>query len=244
MSRKKVFVGLVTATVMLSGTSAALADLHVNVSGANSGAIFDLFAPPGTPDPNGSGMNYATGGTVDGAFTFDSTWNQDPFVSLNISFLNNTGIDQVFTFSASLPITQIINGTAMGGSISGSTTDADGNGLGGISAPLGGSLYTAFVDGLSVATMYDDPSSWSYASNGATTTVGPNAFGISAGTPIPGPLDALVDIGIEFSIFLSAGDSVGLNGVFVLLADPIPAPGAFALMGMAGLAGVRRRRRH
>ncbi len=60
------------------------------------------------------------------------------------------------------------------------------------------------------------------------------------GTQVLGPLDLTLDAGKVYTVFATGSAAAGtLNAVVVV--DAIPAPGAIALLGLAGLAGRRRR---
>ncbi len=61
------------------------------------------------------------------------------------------------------------------------------------------------------------------------------------GSQVLGPLNLALEAGAVYTIFATGSAAAGtLNAVVVV--DVIPAPGAIALLGLAGLAGRRRRR--
>ena len=78
-----------------------------------------------------------------------------------------------------------------------------------------------------------------YDSRGDTALIPDEDFGLPGPSEL-GPPEALEHIGIRIDFFLSAGDSITSTSFFVL--EPLPAPGAIALLGVAGLLGSRRRR--
>jgi MYXO-CTERM domain-containing protein len=181
-----------------------------------------------------------TGATAAQNITMDYTlvWDTDPFVVNAFSMTNNTGVDQVFTIDASALVNpSILGGTSHRGQVGGSVTDANNDGIGGAAVAPGTNLYEAFVDGVSAKTMLDDSNSYGFSGVGGTTGIGPGSFG-----PEAGPLNAISDLKLTYTFFLAAGDSISLNGFYFIESDPIPAPAALGLLGIAGLAGRRRRR--
>ncbi|MEM7228871.1 MAG: hypothetical protein AAF432_08655, partial [Planctomycetota bacterium] len=165
-------------------------------------------------------------------------WDTDPFVVNVFSMTNNTGIGQVFTIDATAFVNPaLMNGTSHRGQVSGSTTDADQDGLGGVEIPAGANLYEAFVDGASSRTMGAGFQSFGFGGAGDTAALPSLDFG-----PEAGPLNAMTDIKLTYTFYLEAGDSISLNGFYFIESDPIPAPAALGLLGVAGLAARRRRR--
>jgi uncharacterized protein (TIGR03382 family) len=163
--------------------------------------------------------------------------NPDPFVIANLVVTNNTLVTQTFSLTVSAPTGPIAN-ACIGGSISGSVTDNNGDGATLETAP-GTALYQALIDGGTAATLLDDPFSVTTGSF-LTAIVGPASFGdpIPSQPYLPG---VAASIGITITFTLSAGDSAGFTSIFVV-EECIPAPAALALFGVAGLVGSRRRR--
>ncbi len=164
--------------------------------------------------------------------------NPDPFIVGNFVVTNNSLVAQTFTLSVSMPIVPGLLDVSIGGSITGTVTDLNGNGAS-LSSTPGGSIYSALIDGSVVATLLDDHTT-SFLDPFQSAVVGPDAFG----EPIPsdpGP-DTLVSMSIELEFTLSAGDAASFTSIFVLIGTPIPAPAGLALLGVAGMFGSRRRR--
>ncbi|MCZ6611562.1 MAG: MYXO-CTERM sorting domain-containing protein, partial [Planctomycetota bacterium] len=67
--------------------------------------------------------------------------------------------------------------------------------------------------------------------------VGPEDFGI------PAPEVASQDVNTNIQIFLQFELSPGDSASFVSIFEIVPSPGGLAVLGLAGLAGRRRRRR-
>jgi hypothetical protein len=170
------------------------------------------------------------------------TWNlstdPDPFVTNIITVQNNTAFTQTYVLLVTLPIAPAGPSTLIGGSIQGGlTSDAS---AGTLSSSGTTAIYTAYIDGVAVATLFDAPTS---TSSGAflSSSLGTADFG----TPIPsaaGPA-ATTDIAIQLKFTLTPGDLASFTSIFVV--EPIPEPTTIGLvsLGLAGLALAGRRRR-
>ncbi|MFG0273623.1 MAG: hypothetical protein ACF8QF_01055 [Phycisphaerales bacterium] len=165
---------------------------------------------------------------------WDLLIDEDPFVNANFAFTNNTGSDNNFQVIVGANVQPVSPSSVMQGSISGTLgSGVPGTNTATLAAASGDSLYTALVDGVGVQTLLNDPFSVSTA---FTTAFGAADFGIPS--PIAGP--AVVNsIGIRHSFFLTAGDSATFSSAFVV---NVPTPGTVALMGLAGIVSLRRRR--
>ncbi|HWB19138.1 MAG TPA: hypothetical protein VG711_02475 [Phycisphaerales bacterium] len=93
--------------------------------------------------------------------------------------------------------------------------------------PDGDSLWTAMADGVDVNAIWDDPTGLSGSGS---------SLGVSSENGTIAAINS--SIGIRLSFSLSAGGIATVSGGFMLT----PAPGAMALLGMAGLVKNRRRR--
>jgi hypothetical protein len=95
-------------------------------------------------------------------------------------------------------------------------------------------LYQAIIDLGPVQTLHNPFLGVTALPNG-TEVVPTQDFGIPVFIPAPG-----VNLGmaIRNDFTITADDSIGLQSTFKL----VPTPGAAALFGLAGLAGIRRRR--
>jgi hypothetical protein len=167
--------------------------------------------------------------------------NADPVISSSFNVTNNTLVTQDYTFIFTLPIVPQTPVTITGGSTGITITDNNGNG-----AALG-----AHTNGR--PTYYSQIDAVDFTSLSLLPLVEPNPFesetkSAAFGTPIPslpGPA-ALSTIGIRYDFSLTAGDSAGVTGVFVVQvpSEPIPEPGSITLAGFAALllAAVARKR--
>jgi hypothetical protein len=163
----------------------------------------------------------------------------DPAVTVSLLMNNPTPVAQTFTLVVPLVTGPIGPTTLMRGSASGTATDVNGNG-GSISA-VAVPGYQAWIDAPGNVVQTLIPAGTSVAiGNNATAAIGPYGFGQFPAPPIPGP-GVVNQIGLTLTFTLSAFDSAIVNGVFEVV--PIPGPGALPMLAVAGLAGVRRRRR-
>ena len=165
----------------------------------------------------------------------------DPTVSNTISVTNNTASTQTFVITVTLPIAPAFGPPSfIKGSVSGSVTDTSGDGNGATFATAGGNpVYTALIDGSSVATLLDAPLSIVTAGFGSAN-VPVDDFGIPNAVSVP--VATLTDIAITLRFSLTAGDSASLTSVFNV--EPIPETGTAILLavGLAGLARMGRPR--
>lgn len=179
------------------------------------------------------------GGLNLGDWSLDS-WNlnvdPDPTVSNIFAVTNNTGATQSFVVSVLLP-TSISFGppSLIRGSIQGGATDNNNDGVT-LSNTGASSIYDGLIDGNSVRTLFDSPTS---VTGFASVSLGTANFGY----PIPESIAVATNttIGLTLRFNLSAGDSASFTSVFEVL--PVPEPGTALLLGLglASLAAGRRR---
>jgi len=156
----------------------------------------------------------------------------DPFIFSNINVTNNAAGFSTFSITVDLPVFPAFPGpNTMDGSISGSLLNTN-NDAGAEVRTFGGNpFYEAFVDGGSVRTLYDDPSSATVVGFG-TTAIPTQSFLGEAAPP------ALSEIAIRNRFELSGNDSVNFVSTFQL----VPTPAGFSVLVFAGIAASRRRR--
>ncbi len=159
-------------------------------------------------------------------------------VILNQTFVNNTNSIQVFNYTHTLIGLDATEDSVMGGAVSATLTDLNGNGA--TLASVGvNSIYTALIGGTSVATLLNGGFSFSVGQFLSGSVV-PDSFG----DPIPSTLvpDSVAPgaLGISLLFALTPGDAVSFASTFVV--QPVPGPAALPLLGVLGLVGSRRRR--
>ena len=208
--------------------------------GVNDGPLTP-YTPDVSDNGNGTynynGYYYGEGWELD----FSALGDPDPFVSNVVGLTNNSGVTNNYTFIVVMPSMSIAGGTVIGGSIGGSVTDSNNDGVATLASVGSNAIYTGQMDGLDVAgaTLFNSPfTSTPVPFAGGTSSLGTADFGLP-GPTFPGP--ALVgSIGIKLNFSLTAGDSAAITSFFNV--QPVPAPAALALFGLAGLARSRRRR--
>ena len=226
---------------------------------ALSGMVFAEGMPPGlvlTAGPLMDPMMVGTTGTDngDGTFDYDGMWSAamwdmtwdmtvdtDPFVQSVIGFTNTSGMTQNFTVAVSLPISPSIpSASLIGGSMGGSVTDANSNGICTLATVSGTPLFSGDIDGAAALPIYPDPNSWTASFAGQTMTINAQNPGLP-GPTLPGPA-AINSIGITYTFSLTPGDSVALTSYFEV--QPVPEPNSLVLLslGVCAMAFFRRRK--
>jgi hypothetical protein len=192
------------------------------------------FRGTGRFEGNGYEVNWRMEGSV------------DPALTIAFSFVNLTAGDVSVLYLATLPVTPLAPPTVTGGSLGGSITDGNGDGVV-LSDFSSAALYSAEVNGTSFQTLYDAPFAISSGVPFQTALIPVQSFGIP-GLTVPGPGVTVNDIGILLSFTLSPHDAVAFTGNFVVEPAVVPEPATLGLvlLGMAGFArralrGMKRR---
>jgi hypothetical protein len=170
------------------------------------------------------------------------TWHMmvdpDPFVQGTFTVSNDSSVTREYVVDFILPISPAIPDMSyIAGSVSGTVTDSNGDGSALMSSLGSDTIYNAFIDGTSVRTLLGG-SSFGVSSAFGSTSFGPASFGYPIGS-MTGP-GASTSIALQFRFSLSAGDTASFSSIFIV--NPIPAPGAIALLAVS-VACARRRRR-
>ncbi len=146
-------------------------------------------------------------------------------------FTNPSSTTNSFSVAAFLPGVNLAAPTEMSGSISGTILDRNGDGAA-VSAPGGGSVYTAMIDGVPQKTLLDAPFSSSAGANAV------NAFGPASFTNELGP-QVTQSLAIMHDFTLTGSDSLTVSSSF--LVTPEPAAALLVAVGLVALLGKRRR---
>jgi uncharacterized protein (TIGR03382 family) len=234
------FIATAACALAAAATMSAMADgpnvtLGITADGNNQSQNL-IGTSTATPDV----FNYQ-GNVLDGAGAWTLGWNfnasnnqggNKAFTAGNYVIQNLSNNAIAFNLTISLPVA-LLGSTVYGGSVSGGLTTT---GPGFISS-IDGPLWVGSTGASTIGTLYNNPF------NVTRTDPGSSSLGFdSFGAPIPslpGP-NLGSDLKITFSFLLGANSSASFTSVFIA---QIPAPGAAALLGLAGLAGVGRRRR-
>jgi MYXO-CTERM domain-containing protein len=154
--------------------------------------------------------------------------------NLNADSFLSIGVRQGFAGSPTLPTIQNFNAASFN-----NTGGGDGYGDATVTTTNGGWLVSPFIP-VTAAQPYPPalPSGATFSlPSGATHGVIIGQFTVASGNTFSGDLGQL-------SIFIGATNQIidNTNGALFSFTRPLPAPGALALLGLAGLAGTRRRR--
>ena len=155
------------------------------------------------------------------------------------TFVNTSGTAQDFTFTATSDVAY--SGQSLfdiSGSLALNLIDLNGNGA--TVGTNGVPMYVASIGSVSptvVQTIWNQP--WSFGVGVYGNGVPPDQ--VFAAMNVPVTPEAVQPLTITIRLRLSARDMVTVSGTFQ--AVPVPAPGAIALLAVAGVSGVGRRRR-
>lgn len=163
-------------------------------------------------------------------------------LTLNFTVTNLSATTQSFFLFATQEIDPL-DSTLAGGSIAGTFTDLNGNGVT-VSSTDADAIYTGFYDATSfdpfdgtvIATLLEDTT----ASAGSFLSGNYDAEAFGDFPVIPGQAAGSVDFnfGIALRFDVSAGDTAAFTSS---MAVAVPGPGALALLGLAGTHRRRRR---
>jgi uncharacterized protein (TIGR03382 family) len=215
----------------LSADAAPIVNFAIDVHGATGGNYSNVFSQGG-PVVSGSDSSTTPGEwSIEWEFSADDDPEGGDGVSLNPVFtVQNTHTSNLqFSILVSmdvLPANATLYGAGAtnnllslsGGDVTLSTTNEFGAGL---------PIWSFLVDGSTFDTLFDAPHT---LSTSATQSEHLDSFGALGGTPS--------SIGVRLVFDLAPGAEINFNGTF----QYIPAPGALALLGLAGVIGRRRRR--
>lgn len=164
-------------------------------------------------------------------------------VTLSQTFYNASFSSRTFYFTQYLNVSGGSPSAIMSGSVSATLTDVNGNGVASFSNAGANPIYRAMVNDTVVRSLW---TTYSFSVNGAylsQSTANVSAPGATQSVfqnellPSGVPADGLLAIDLAFT--LSAGDSLTFAATFSVA----PAPGALAMVAVAGGAVRGRRRR-
>jgi hypothetical protein len=227
---------LAAAATMTASADGPTVTLDVNVDGnaQSMGLIGSATSFPNVFHYQGDLLD--AGGNWSLAWSFNASdsanGGNQAFNSGNYVIQNLSNATIAVELTVTLPVS-LLGPTLYGGSVSGGLTTS---GPGFIS-DNGSALWSASTGGFLIDTLYDSPF------NVTRLDAGSSSLGFeSFGDPIPslpGP-NLGSDLAVTLRFLLGANSSASFTSVFVAA---VPAPGALALLGLSGLAGLSRRRR-
>lgn len=242
-SRASLFAGLACGVVLAFSqvASAAVAigpDVQIEVGVMGNTVVLHPKA-----EPNGNANQFDANGSDSMAGMWDLTWDMtvdtDPFVNGVFSLTNISGTTQTFMLNVTVPVSPAVTPSSLiGGSVGGSVTDANNDGVATIANNGAMPLFHGHIDGVDILPIITSPYSFSAPFAGGTANIPATNVGLP-GPTIPGPA-ALNTIGIGHQFTLTPGDTVALTSFFVV--EPVPEPASIGLVacGLA-LIGLRRR---
>jgi hypothetical protein len=222
------------AGLMSAPSHAMFPALTIDVD-VNNGAFTETWTP-GATDLGGGDIRYTVGQAIPGVLTMtglvdarpDPTHENGLYLGPDLNFTNETDQNMDLIITITLPVSSFdvpgnwgsISTWNLGGPLGSDPT---------LMTLPGDSLWKLFVDDTEVGSLYDDPSGM----GGGTLSL--------FTSPIFGTSDPITDdISIRMAFSITPGATGGVNGAFGF--NQIPAPGALALLGAAGLFARRRRR--
>lgn len=246
MLRAGVGVSAVAAAAMLLASGVASASivgkaLRVTVTSASMGTgVFEVDQSDGTWSGDtwtwrsgsaGIPIKNAQGQTLATLSNTTMRYISDPVVSLSFSLMaGNSAINA--SISSGLLSFSTINAEGKA-SAAVTVTDSDGDGATLSGMASGGTMYSAHYNGLLGA-------GTTFASLGGATLTA-LAWDSNSTNGALGflPIGNVFDMSSQFAFGLTANDQA--SGTSVWVTQEIPAPGALALLGLAGFAARRRR---
>lgn len=245
---KKRVIPSIIAVFLLVGSLSASAQAGTIYSNATIVAGWEGDLQELAPGSHGE-WNEGPDGQIDWSWDSSSPWirddleitsfnlflDPDPGIASAGSVKNAGGVTQTFVIEVTLPVAMTVpaGGSMTGGtSISIADTDFDGDGAMGTSGA--DPIYKAFIDGVLQKTLFNSPYSLSFAAQIPGFTTGDTSNFSDFSTEA---LDSTLKLRHEFEV--SPGDTATFNGTFFV----IPEPATMSLLGLGGLALLRRKRR-
>jgi len=166
--------------------------------------------------------------------------NEDPDVTLSFNVFAGS-VETTFTVTSATVSFSSMAGAQGRASGSLSITDLNGDGVTLHHSAGSAGAFTAYFNGAPPSgTVFHNlfASPITTAISGDTVTASEDFPGGGAFSPIPG---TVTNISSQFQFTLSPNDMASGTSVFTI--QPIPSPGAIALLGLGGLVALRRQRR-
>jgi len=236
---KSLSIAAITVPFLIAGSAEAGSILPgFSYTVAVDGTVDASFDPGAGSNPSATVFEWSGTHTSAGAWSFDQGYTatvdtDQRRVSLAFGFQNLDLVTHEYTVNLVAPV-DMAGSTLYGGFASG-TVDDTGDGSALLTAGAGVPTFSGNIDGTGVLGLLNDLNV-PVSGLGSGGTFAETSFPPGPSTPGPGIAS---DIGITVTFSLSPGDIASFNTAFIVT----PAPGAFALLGLAGLVSSRRRRR-
>jgi hypothetical protein len=223
--------------------------LTVSASGASGSFGKNIQVAPTSTSAGGVGTYI---GSATGTNGSSSIWNCNYNFSAasgmdyatqsgSLSVTNTSGSDLSFALSLTLPtfaaqqMTGLFNGSVSVGLITSSAT----GGAGSLSPVSGTPMWVATTGGSPVGSLFNNWSTVARTTPGVSF-VGSQSFG---GSQPSLPTSSFgTNIAITFNFILSSGATASFSTALAGVGNPVPAPGALAVLAVAGIGSRRRRR--
>jgi hypothetical protein len=241
IARRARFVASVGAIVCAASAYADAPPLQLQVTTGSFGKSFSLNPNSVSPGGVGSYMGSVDGGANTWNFNYNfsaASGAEAAAQSGTFSITNLSGAERTYNIRLTLPTTS--PGTLTGlfnGSLSGTLITS---GAGYMRSVTATPMWSALTNAFTVGQLFASPVNVVRNGSGATS-MGSQGFGGSSPST-PAPLFGET-IAINMNFVLSANATASFSSALGGVSVPIPAPGAFALIGGAGLLAQRRRRR-
>jgi hypothetical protein len=247
----------IVAPALIASNALAVVQFDIQVLGGTNGVYNNSFSQNGTATINPQVLNYQ-GSLVDpfgewSILNWDFNADQTPSgvgaemgVRMGAVFTvqNNrpdgaTANDNHLYFS--IMISQTLAGAMTATAVGGNggmtlTLDDSPNDFAGTLRAINNPIWNYRLNGADVASLFDAP--FQLGGSDGPSTVSASNIGLNPGQTGPLVGTVVTSMGIRLDFDLSPGERVTFNGAFFV----IPAPGALALLGLAGMVGGRRRR--
>ena len=239
MGIRKLMAGSIAATALCVSAQtvhAGAPDLNLDLSVGPLQSAWNAVLSGG--NETGTGIDVLNDGTLmlDYSVSWSTAANGTSTISLNFDLSNMSNVAIPIHMKSFMPITPYSGPTTLSGSVGGTTIDS--NQIGVTNTP-GQDFYTASVDGVAQEVLNPTVS---FLPIPGFPQGDISAENFSA---VPGPNAPNSDMEIDIYFTLAAGDNdqgvttAAITSSFTI--EAIPAPGALALLGLAGIAGRRRR---